>query len=135
MKESEIRKSRSLGKRGVVGSIVLILILTFLELPEPMGFETRSQNNVSRGWLLLFVAILISEIWAMVAVFRRPRSGAWAAIAAAVLNIFQIIADQTHMMQPEVAPFKYSLLEYAVGVVSFGLIYFAWKVLRPKAVL
>ncbi len=135
MKESEIRKSRSLGKRGVVGSIVLILILTFLELPEPMGFETRSQDNVSRGWLLLFVAILISEIWAMVAVFRRPRSGAWAAIAAAVLNIFQIIADQTHMMQPEVAPFKYSLLEYAVGVVSFGLIYFAWKVLRPKAVL
>lgn len=135
MKESAIRKSRSLGKRGVVGSIVLILILTFLELPEPMGFETRSQDNVSRGWLLLFVAILISEIWAMVAVFRRPRSGVWAAIVAAILNIFQIIADQTHMMQPEVAPFKYSLLEYAVGVVSFGLIYFAWKVLRPKAVL
>ncbi len=135
MKESSIRKNRNLGKRGVVGSILLILILTFLELPEPMGFETRSQDNVSRAWLLLFIAILVCEIWAMVAVFRRPRSGAWSAIAAAVLNIFQIIADQTHMMQPEVAPFSYSLLEYSVGVVSLGLIYFAWKVLRPQAVL
>jgi len=135
MKESAARKNRSLGKRGVIGSILLILILTFLELPEPMGFETRSQDNVSRAWLLLFVTILVCEVWAMVAVFRRPVSGAWLALAAAVLNIFQIIADQTHMMQPEVAPFAYSLLEYAVGVVSLGLIYFAWKILRPKAIL
>lgn len=132
MKESAIRKNRSLGKRGIVGSILLILILTFLELPEPIGFETRSQDNVSVLWLLLFIAILACEIWAIVAVFRRPRSGAWSAIAAAVLNIFQIIADQTHMIQPESAPFAYSLLEYAVGLLSLGLIYFAWKLLRPK---
>lgn len=130
-----MRKNRNLGKRGVVGSIFLILILTFLEFPVPMGFETRSQDNVSRGWLLLFVAIVISEITAMVVVFRRPNAGAKLAIIAAVLNILQIVADQTHMMQPEVAPLGYALLEYCVGVVSLGLIYFAWKVLRPQTAL
>jgi len=132
MKESFVRKNRNLGKRGVVGSIFVILVLTFLEFPAPMGFETRSQDNVSRGWLLLFLAIVISEITAMIAVFRRPGTGARLAIVAASLNIFQIVADQLHMMQPEVAPLGYSLLEYSVGIVSLGLIYFAWKVLRPN---
>ena len=135
VKESTVRKNRNLGKRGVVASILLMWILTFLELPKPMGFETRSQENVSRAWLMLFLAILVCEVWTIVAVFRRPELGAKLALAAAVLNIFQIIADQTHMMQPEVAPFAYSLLEYSVGVVSLGLMYFAWKILRPKAVL
>lgn len=119
----------------MVGSIFVILILTFLEFPKPMGFETRSQDNVSRLWLLLFMAILICEIAAMILVFRRPGTGARLAIVAAGLNIFQIVADQTHMMQPEVAPLGYALLEYSVGIVSLGLIYFAWKVLRPKTAL
>jgi hypothetical protein len=135
MKESFIRKNRSQGKRGVVGSIFVILVLTFLEFPKPMGFETRSQDNVARGWLVLFAAIVISEIAAMILVFGRPGTGAWLAIVAASLNIFQIVADQTHMMQPEVAPLGYSVLEYSVGIVSLGLIYFAWKVLRPKTAL
>lgn len=78
---------------------------------------------------------MISEIAAMILVFGRPGTGARLAIVAASLNIFQIVADQTHMMQPEVAPFGYSVLEYAVGIVSLGLIYFAWKVLRPKTAL
>lgn len=69
----------------------------------------------------------------MIVVFRRPGTGARLAIVAASLNIFQIVADQTHMMQPEVASLGYSLLEYSVGVASLGLIYFAWKVLRPQS--
>ena len=133
MKESSARKNRNIGKRGVVGSILLILIITFLEFPAPLGFETRSQGNVSRGWLLLFLAIVISEITAMIAVFRRPGTGARLAMVAASLNIFQIVADQTHMIQPEVASLGYSLLEYSVGLVSLGLIYFAWKVLRSQS--
>ena len=58
--------------------------------------EIRPQNDVSRLWLLLFLAIL---------------------------------ADQAHMMQPERACLGSYLLEYAVGFVSLGLVYFAWQVL------
>jgi len=50
------------------------------------------------------------------------------AMIAAVLNIVQIIADQLHLMQPEVAPPAYTLLEYSVGLFALVLFYFAWKV-------
>jgi len=128
------RRKRNLtqAKRGVVGSIFVILVLTLLEFPDPIGFETRPQENVSGVWFVLFLAILISEIAAMPLIFKRPTLGARLAIVAAGLNLFQIVADQTHLMQPEVAPLSYSLLEYSVGVVALGLIYFAWKVLNPR---
>lgn len=115
--------------RGVIASIFVILVLTFFEMPKPLGFETRPQDNVSRGWLILFLAILISEVLAMIRVQRHPKMSARLAIVAAVLNIFQIFADQTHMMQPEVATRTYTLIEYAVGLVSLGLIYFSFGVL------
>ena len=119
-------------KRRVLYSIILILILTMLEFPAPIGFETRPQTNVSRLWLLLFFVIVVSEIASMRLIFSRRAVGAVLAILAAVLNLLQIIADQTHMMQPETAPFKYSLLEFAVGLVSLVMAYSAWNVLKSK---
>lgn len=115
-------------KKGIIISIICILILTVLELPAPIGIETRPQNDVSLFWLMLFLVILISEIAAALLIFKKPKIGANLAIIAGVLNIFQIIADQLHLMQPEVAPFVYTLLEYSVGVFALALIYFAWKV-------
>lgn len=128
MKESSRRKRLSQAKRGVVGTIFLILVLTVLEFPAPIGFETRSQSDVSVVWFLLFLAILGFEISAMMLIFKRPKLGAPLAIVAAGLNLFQIVADQVHLMQPEVATLGYSLLEYSVGVLALALIYFAWKV-------
>ncbi len=112
-------------KRGVVVSIVIILVLTVLEFPKPIGFETRSQSNVSRGWLILFFAIIACELIALLRIRRRSKMGARFAFIAGVLNLFQIFADQTHMMQPQVASRGYTLLEYAVGIASLGLIYFS----------
>jgi len=59
---------------------------------------------------------------------QKRKLGANLAIVAGVLNIFQIIADQLHLMQPEIVPFAYTLLEYSVGIFALALIYFAWKV-------
>ena len=115
-------------KRGIAISIVCILILTVLELPTPIGFETRPQSDVSMLWLLLFLVILASEIAAALLIIKRPKVGANLAMIAAVLNIIQIISDQLHLMQPEVASFAYTLLEYSVGIFALALIYFAWKV-------
>lgn len=115
-------------RRGVLGSIITILILTVLEFPAPIGFETRPQDNVSILWLVLFLAILITEIATIPLIFKRPSLGVKFAISAAILNIIQIFADQLHLMQPEVAPFGYYLLEYLVGAFALILIYFAWKV-------
>jgi hypothetical protein len=117
-------------KRGVLGSIIASLILTVLELPAPIGFETRPQSNVSHLWLILFFAILISEFTTIALVFKRPRLGATLGIVAATLNILQVIADQAHLMQPQVASFRYSILEVAVAIISIALIYFAWNILR-----
>lgn len=132
MDEISSRKSQNAGKRGVIGSIVFIIILTVLEFPKPIGFETRSQDNVSRLWLLLFAAIIFTEVAALVLLFKRTAVGAILAIAAGALNLFQVVADQMHMMQPESPRFSYSLIEYSVGLISIGLIYFAWKVLSPQ---
>ena len=93
-------------KRRVLYLIILILILTVLEFPAPIGFETRPQTNVSPLWLLLFFVIVVSEIASMRLIFSRRALGAALAILAGVLNLLQIIADQTHMMQPETAPYR-----------------------------
>jgi hypothetical protein len=115
-------------KRGVFGAIIVILALTVLEFPPPIGFETRPQGDVSMLWLVFFLAILITEITAIPLIFKRPKLGSKLAICAGVLNILQIFADQLHLMQPEIAPLGYTLLEYSVGIVSLALIYFAWNV-------
>jgi len=115
---------------GVLGSIVAILVLTVLELPPPIGFETRAQSDVSPLWLALFATILISEIAAMLLIFRRPIWGARLAVIAGCLNIVQILADQLHLMQPEAAPAGYAVLELVVGAFSISVIYFACRVLR-----
>lgn len=115
-------------QKGVLGSIIAILFLTVLEFPQPIGFETRPQDNVSMLWLVLFLAIVVAEVVAMRLIFTRSKLGAKFAIGAGVLNILQIAADQLHLMQPEVAPLGYALLEYSVGAVSLLLIYFAWKI-------
>lgn len=120
-------------KRGVISSISLILILTVLEMPKPVGFETRSQTNVSLRWLFLFLAIVASEITALTLMKKHPGITARLAIVAGCLNIFQIIADLAHMMQPETASWGSVILEYVVGVISVGLIYFALKVHRAYA--
>ena len=44
-----------------------------------------------------------------------------------MLNILQVVADQAHLMQPEVAPLAYSALEGVVVIASLVLIYFSWK--------
>lgn len=119
-------------KMGVLFAIIVILILTVLEFPAPLGFETRPQNGVSPLWLILFLTILVTEIAAIPLICKRPMLGSKFAICAGVLNILQIFADQLHLMQPEIAPLGYSLLEYSVGVVSLILIYFALKISRHK---
>ena len=115
-------------KRGVLGAIIAILIITVLEFPPPIGFETRPQNDVSVIWLGFFLVILITEIATIPLIFKRPALGWKFAMAAAILNILQVIADQAHLMQPEVAPLSYSLLEGAAVIASLALAYFAWNV-------
>lgn len=117
-------------KRGVVGSVIALLILTVLEFPAPLGFEIRPQGDVSLFWLVFFLIILVAEISAIPLVLKRPALGAKFGIVAAILNILQVIADQTHMMQPEVAPFGYSMLEGTVVITSLLLAYFAWAILK-----
>lgn len=117
-------------KIGVMVAVVVILILTVLEFPAPVGFETRPQDNVSLFWLALFLTILVSEIATMLLIFKHPDLGAKFGMLAAGLNIFQVIADQAHLMQPEVATLGYSMLEYGVAVVSLVLGYLCWRVYR-----
>lgn len=116
-------------KRAVVGLVAVILILTALEFPAPIGFETRPQGNVSLIWLIFFLVILVTEIAAAALVFKKPGIGGKLGIIAAVLNVLQVIADQTHLMQPEIAPFGYLILEDSVAVASIALAYFSWKVI------
>jgi hypothetical protein len=118
--------SLSSAKRAVLGAVIVILILTVLEFPPPLGFETRPQSNVSIIWLAFFIVILIVEIATIPVIYRRPSVGAGLGILAAILNILQVFADQAHLMQPEVAPFGYSILEGMVVIASLALTYFSW---------
>jgi hypothetical protein len=47
-----------------------------------------------------------------------------------IMNLLQILAEQFHLMQPEIASLGYLLLEDAVGLISILLIYFSWKIWR-----
>jgi len=118
--------SLSSAKRAVLGAVIVILVLTVLEFPPPLGFETRLQFNVSIFWLAFFIVILIVEITTIPVIYRRPGVGGGLGILAAILNISQVLADQAHLMQPEVASFGYSVLEGMVVVASVALAYFSW---------
>ena len=117
-------------KIGVIASIVTIIVITILEFPAPLGFETRPQDNVSMGWLFFFLIIVVTEIATIPLILKKPKLGSIFGIVAGVLNIMQVIADQLHLMQPEVASLGYSLLEGSVVIVSFALIYFCLKINR-----
>ena len=121
-------KTPSSAKKGAVGAIIAILIVTVLEFQPPIGFESRPQTNVSIFWLFYFLAILITEVTAIRLILKRPALGWMFGIAAGILNIFQVIADQTHLMQPEVVPIGYSALEGLVVIASLVLIYFSLKI-------
>lgn len=121
-------------KKSIIGAIIVILILTLFEFPAPIGFETRPQNNVSIAWLFFFLVIVITEIATIPFILKKPRQGAKLGVLAGILNIMQVIADQLHLMQPEVASLQYSLLEGAVAVVSLVLIYLSLKVNKIKGV-
>ena len=118
--------SLSSARRAVLGVLIVIWILTALEFPPPLGFETRPQSNVSIFWLAFFIVILIVEVATIPVIYRRPSVGAGLGILAAVLNILQVLADQVHLMQPEVATFGYSILEGMVVIASVALAYFSW---------
>jgi hypothetical protein len=118
--------SLSSAKRAVLGAIIVILVLTVLEFPSPIGFETWPQSNVSIIWLAFFIVILILEMATIPAIYIRPSVGGGLGILAAVLNILQVLADQAHLMQPEIAPLGYSTLEGMVVTASVGLTYFSW---------
>jgi len=111
---------------GIVGCVIAIIILTVLEFPAPIGFETRPQNNVSLGWLFFFLTIVITEIATIPLILKKPKLGSIFGIAVGVLNILQVIADQLHLMQPEVASPGYTLLEYFVASISLLLIYLSF---------
>ncbi len=127
--------SLSSAKTAVLGAVIVILILTVLEFPPPIGFETRPQSNVSIIWLAFFIFILIVEITTIPAIYRRPSVGGGLGILAAILNILQVLADQAHLMQPEVAPLSYSILEGMVVIASLALAYFSWATRQAARML
>jgi cytochrome bd-type quinol oxidase subunit 2 len=122
----------SFARKAVVATVIAILILTVLEFPPPIGFETRPQSDVPSFWLVFFLTILIVEIAAIPMVYKRQSIGSGLGIFAAILNILQVIADQAHLMQPEVAPLGYSLLEGMVVIASLALAYFSWYARKPE---
>jgi hypothetical protein len=127
--------SLSSAKRAVLGAIIVILVLTVLEFPPPIGFEMRPQSNVSIIWLAFFIVILILEMATIPAIYRLPSVGGGLGILAAVLNILQVLADQAHLMQPEVVPLSYSILEGMVVIASVGLAYFSWTARQAARIL
>lgn len=124
---SEIKSINTKYKLGIIGCVVAIIVLTILEFPAPIGFETRPQDNVSIGWLLFFLTIVVTEIATIPLILKKPSLGIKFGIVAGVLNILQVIADQLHLLQPEVAPLGYTLLEYSVALISVVLIYLSIK--------
>lgn len=119
-------------KAGVVVAIIAILAITVLEFPAPIGFETRPQGNVPLGWLYFFLTIVVIEIATIPLIFKKPKLGSIFGIMAGLLNILQVIADQLHLLQPEVAPLGYTLLEYSVALVSVALIYLSFKIYKER---
>jgi len=119
-------------KIGIIGCVVAIIILTILEFPAPIGFETRPQDNVSMGWLFFFLTIVVAEIATIPLILKKPKLGSLFGIVVGVLNILQVIADQLHLMQPEIAPLGYTLLEYLVALVSVVLIHFSLKIYKQS---
>ena len=113
-------------KLGVIVAIIVILAITVLEFPAPVGFETRPQDNVSIGWLFFFLTIVATEIATIPLILKKPKLGSIFGIIAGSLNILQVLADQLHLMQPEVAPLGYTLLEYSVVIISIILIYLSF---------
>lgn len=118
----------SIAQKGIVSSIFAIIIITLLEFPPPIGFETRPQNNISIFWLIFFLTIVIIEVATIPLILKKPKLGWVLGFITGVLNILQVVADQLHLMQPEVAPLGYTLLEYSVVLVSVILIYFSLRV-------
>ncbi len=128
-------ENKSIDKKarlGVIASVVAIIIITILEFPAPIGFETRPQNNVSMGWLFFFLTIVITEIATILLILKKPKLGWKFGVTAGALNILQVIADQLHFMQPEVAPLGYLLLEGSMVIVSLVLIYFSLKFKKQR---
>jgi hypothetical protein len=95
---------------------------------KPIGIETRPQSNVSLIWLAYFVVVLVVEIATIPLIYRRPRLAGVVGILAAILNILFVVADQVHLLQPEVAPFNYSVLQGITVITSIVLVYFSWTV-------
>lgn len=120
-------------RRGVLGCVAAILVITVLEFPPPIGLETRPQDDVSILWLFFFLLVLITELATIPLVFLRPVLGRVFALVAAGLNILMVIADQAHLMQPEVATLGYSTLEGLDVVASLALAWFAWQVKAARA--
>ena len=123
-----LRLTPSPAKRAVIAAIIVILILTFLGFPPPIGIETRPQSNVSLIWLAYFVIVLTVEIVTIPIIYRRPSVGRGLGIIAAILNILFVMADQAYLLQPEVAPLNYSVLQSMTVITSLALAYFSWAV-------
>jgi hypothetical protein len=121
--------SASKAKRAIFGSVIAILVLTVLEFPPPIGFETRPQSDVSPVWFVFFVAILVIEVATVPLIYKRPNLGQAFGVTAGILNIVQVVADQAHLMQPQVAPLGYTMLEFTVAAVSLALVYFSLALL------
>lgn len=118
----------------MIAPVIVILSLTFLGFPPPVGIETRPQSHVSLNWLVYFVVVLIVEIAAIPMIYRRPSVGGVLGILAAIFNILFVLADQAHLLQPEVAPLSYSILQSMTVVASLALAYFSW-VVRQTALM
>ena len=77
-------------KRGVLGALIVILIITVLEFPPPIGFETRPQSNVSVMWLIFFLVILITDISTIPLIYKCSGLGRKFAMAAAIYQKFRL---------------------------------------------
>ena len=117
-------------KRLVTSTIIAILLLTALEFPAPIGFETRPQSDVSPLWLIFFLIIAISELAVIPLIYKHPKMAAKLGILVGIFNILQVLADQFHLIQPEIATIAYSLLEYMTALMSIALIYFSYQLMR-----
>ncbi len=129
-KHNSTKIAPSTAKKVVAGSAVAILIIILLGFPQPIGFETRPQADVSMIWAVLCIAIFASLLATIRLVFTRPSTGAKLGILAGILTILQSGADQAHLMQPEAVPLACTALEGLSVIASLVLIYCAWIVFR-----